>query len=156
MAKIGNINLGDFPLLTATMEDAGGPPSRAANKGSADWALIGKVKDNPRIQIPLFGNGHISTPELSAATPAKYRAGRTRIRRAETGYPGISGEIRQFIRTGEHLPPPTVLERVRVCKKHLHHSTAWKGGMVGILEMRRHYTNYSERVTAYKKISGNN
>jgi tRNA-dihydrouridine synthase len=152
MAKIGNINLGDFPLLTATMEDVGGPPSRAAYRGSADWTLIGEEKDNPRIQIPLSGNGYICTPELSAVTRAKYGAGSIKIGRAGTGYPGIFSEIGQFIRRGEHLPPPTVLERVRVCKKHLHHSTAWKGGMAGILEMRRHYTSYSERVTAYKRF----
>ncbi|WP_298737132.1 tRNA dihydrouridine synthase DusB [uncultured Chitinophaga sp.] len=111
-------------------------------KGNADWTLISKVKNNPHIKIPVFGNGDICTPEQAVAARAKYGVDGIMIGRAAIGYPWIFNEIKHFMRTGEHLPPPTVLERVRVCKKHLHHSVAWKGDVVGILEMRRHYTNY--------------
>jgi len=111
-------------------------------KGNADWSLIGKVKNNPRIHIPIFGNGDICTPEQAVSAREKYGVDGIMIGRAAIGYPWIFNEIKHFMKTGEHLPPPTVLERVRVCKKHLHHSIAWKGEIVGILEMRRHYTNY--------------
>ena len=111
-------------------------------KGSADWTLIGKVKNNPRIQIPVFGNGDICTPEQAVAARAKYGVDGIMIGRAAIGYPWIFKEIKHFMSTGEHLPLPTVLERVEVCKKHLRQSVAWKGEVVGILEMRRHYTNY--------------
>src|ERR1044072_4176032 len=121
-------------------------------KGNADWTLIGKVKSNPRIQIPIFGNGDICTPEQALAARAKYGVDGIMIGRAAIGYPWIFNEIKHFMRTGEHLPPPTVLERVRVCKKNLHHSVAWKGDVVGILEMRRHYTNYLKGLPHIKEF----
>lgn len=111
-------------------------------KGSADWTLIGKVKNNPRIHIPVFGNGDITTPEQAVAARARYGVDGVMIGRAAIGYPWIFREIKHFMATGEHLPPPTVEERVAVCKEHLQKSVAWKGNVVGVLEMRRHYTNY--------------
>ncbi|PSL49388.1 nifR3 family TIM-barrel protein [Chitinophaga niastensis] len=121
-------------------------------KGSADWTLIGKVKNNPRIQIPIFGNGDICTPEQVIAARQKYGVDGVMIGRAAIGYPWIFKEIKHFMKTGEHLPPPTVLERVEVCKKHLHHSVSWKGEIVGILEMRRHYTNYLKGLPHIKEF----
>ncbi|MCW3462492.1 tRNA dihydrouridine synthase DusB [Chitinophaga nivalis] len=121
-------------------------------KGNADWTLIGKVKNNPRIQIPIFGNGDICTPEQVIAARAKYGVDGVMIGRAAIGYPWIFREIKHFMQTGEHLPPPTVLERVEVCKKHLRQSVIWKGDIVGILEMRRHYTNYLKGLPHIKEF----
>ena len=121
-------------------------------KGSADWTLIGKVKNNPRIQIPIFGNGDICTPEQVIAARQKYGVDGVMIGRAAIGYPWIFREIKHFMKTGEHLPLPTVLERVEICKKHLYQSVAWKGEIVGILEMRRHYTNYLKGLPHIKEF----
>lgn len=111
-------------------------------KGEADWTLIGKVKNNPRINIPIFGNGDIDSPEKALEYKNRYGVDGIMIGRAAIGYPWIFNEIKHFVKTGEHLTPPTVEQRVEVCKKHLHKSFTWKGPKVGIFEMRRHYANY--------------
>jgi nifR3 family TIM-barrel protein len=111
-------------------------------KGSADWTLIGKVKNNPRIKMPIFGNGDIDSPEKAVEYKNRYGIDGIMIGRAAIGYPWIFDEIKHFMRTGEHLPPPTIEDRVAVCRKHLYHSVNWKGPVVGINEMRRHYANY--------------
>lgn len=111
-------------------------------KGEADWTLIRKVKENPRIQIPVFGNGDIDSPEKAVEYKNKFGVDGIMIGRAAIGYPWIFREIKHYMQTGQHLPPPTVEERVAVCRKHLHKSFAWKGPKVGIFEMRRHYANY--------------
>lgn len=111
-------------------------------KGSADWTLIGKVKNNPRIQIPIFGNGDIDSPAKAVEYKNRYGVDGIMIGRAAIGYPWIFREIKHYVQTGELLPPPTIQERVDVCKKHLTRSLEWKGPIVGINEMRRHYTNY--------------
>lgn len=111
-------------------------------KGEADWSLIGKVKNNPRIHIPIFGNGDIDSPEKALAYKNRYGVDGIMIGRAAIGYPWIFNEIKHFMQTGEILPSPSVEERVEVCKKHLHKSVEWKGPVVGIFEMRRHYANY--------------
>ncbi|MBI1344007.1 MAG: tRNA dihydrouridine synthase DusB [Terrimonas sp.] len=111
-------------------------------KGEADWTLIGKVKNNPRIQIPIFGNGDIDSPEKAVAYKNRYGVDGIMIGRAAIGYPWIFNEIKHFIKTGEHLDPPTIEDRVAVCRKHLYKSVEWKGPVVGINEMRRHYANY--------------
>src|SRR5882757_429434 len=111
-------------------------------KGSADWELIGKIKNNPRIQIPIFGNGDIDSPEKAVEYKNKYGVDGIMIGRAAIGYPWIFNEIKHFMETGEHLAPPSIEDRVAVCKKHLQKSYEWKGPVVGIFEMRRHYTNY--------------
>jgi tRNA-dihydrouridine synthase B len=111
-------------------------------KGEADWHLIGKVKNNPRITIPIFGNGDIDSPQKALEYKNRYGVDGIMIGRAAIGYPWIFKEITYFVNTGELLPPPTVAERVAVCKKHLLRSFEWKGPVVGINEMRRHYTNY--------------
>ena len=111
-------------------------------KGNADWELIGKVKNNPRIQIPIFGNGDIDSPEKALEYKNKYGVDGIMIGRAAIGYPWIFNEIKHFLETGNHLSPPSIEDRVAVCKKHLQRSYEWKGPVVGIFEMRRHYANY--------------
>jgi len=111
-------------------------------KGSADWSLIANVKNNPRIQIPIFGNGDIDSAPKAVEYKERYGVDGIMIGRAAIGYPWIFNEIKHFAATGDLLPPPTIEQRVAVIKKHLHKSVEWKGDIVGILEMRRHYANY--------------
>jgi tRNA-dihydrouridine synthase B len=111
-------------------------------KGEADWTLIAKVKNNPRIQIPVFGNGDIDSPQKALEYKNRYGVDGIMIGRAAIGYPWIFREIKHYIATGEMLPSPTLQERVEVARKHLRKSIEWKGPIAGINEMRRHYTNY--------------
>lgn len=111
-------------------------------KGLADWRHIAKVKNNPRIKIPIFGNGDIDSPEKALEYKNKFGVDGIMIGRAAIGYPWIFNEIKHFVRTGEHLAPPNIHQRVEVIRKHLHRSVEWKGLKAGINEMRRHYTNY--------------
>jgi tRNA-dihydrouridine synthase B len=111
-------------------------------KGSADWSLIGKVKNNPRISLPIFGNGDIDSPEKAVEYKNRYGVDGIMIGRAAIGYPWIFNDIKHFVATGQHLPTPTITQRIEVCRKHLRRSYEWKGPVVGILEMRRHYGNY--------------
>ncbi|WP_194775201.1 tRNA dihydrouridine synthase DusB [Pararhodonellum marinum] len=136
-------------------------------KGVADWSYLAKVKQNPRIQIPVFGNGDIDSPEKALAYKQKYGIDGIMIGRAAIGYPWIFNEIKHFLETGQKLQGPDLEERIRVAKQHLDFSVEWKGEKLGILEMRRHYTNYfrgmpnfkafrTEMVTAenYEQVSG--
>lgn len=111
-------------------------------KGEADWSLIAKVKNNPRIHIPIFGNGDIDTPEKALEYKNRYGVDGIMIGRAAIGYPWIFREIKHYMNTGELLPPPTIAERLYACRRHLHGSVQWKGEKVGLLEMRRHYASY--------------
>jgi tRNA-dihydrouridine synthase B len=111
-------------------------------KGQADWSLIAKVKNNPRIHIPIFGNGDIDSPEKALEYKNRYGVDGIMIGRAAIGYPWIFNEIKHYFATGEHLPPPDINQRVAVIRKHLKRSIEWKGLVPGINEMRRHYTNY--------------
>lgn len=111
-------------------------------KGQADWTKIGNIKKNPRVHIPIFGNGDIDSPEKALEYRHKYGVDGIMIGRAAIGYPWIFREIKHYFATGEHLPPPTIEERVAAAKEHLEKSIIWKGEKLGILEMRRHYTNY--------------
>ena len=119
-------------------------------KGSADWDLIGKVKNNPRITMPIFGNGDIDSPQKALEYKNRYGIDGIMIGRAAIGYPWIFDEIEHFLKTGEILPPPSIEDRVEVCKKHLHKSFEWKGPIVGIFEMRRHYANYLKGLPGIK------
>ena len=121
-------------------------------KGEADWTLIGKVKNNPRIRIPIFGNGDITSPEKALEYKNRYGVDGVMIGRAAIGYPWIFSEIKHFMETGEHLPPPGIEQRVEVCRKHLQRSFEWKGPVVGILEMRRHYANYLKGLPNIKEF----
>lgn len=120
-------------------------------KGEADWTLIGKVKNNPRINIPIFGNGDIDSPQKALEYKNRYGVDGIMIGRAAIGYPWIFREIKHFIQTQTILPPPTLEERIAVCRKHLEKSVAWKGPVVGINEMRRHYTNYLKGLPGIKE-----
>jgi len=111
-------------------------------KGEADWRLIAKIKNNPRIHIPIFGNGDIDSPQKALLYRNRYGVDGMMIGRAAIGYPWIFREIKHFFATGELLAPPTIPERVDICRKHLRQSVSWKGPVLGILEMRRHYANY--------------
>lgn len=111
-------------------------------KGEADWSLIGKVKENPRIHIPIIGNGDIDSPRKALEYKQRYGVDGIMIGRASIGNPWIFREIKHYVRTGETLLPPSIDERVEVAKKHLTDSIEWKGQKLGVLEMRRHYANY--------------
>jgi nifR3 family TIM-barrel protein len=120
-------------------------------KGPADWQLIGEVKNNPRIQIPIFGNGDVDSPEKAIEMRNQYGVDGVMIGRASIGYPWIFNEIKHFMRTGEHLAAPTIADRVKVCRTHLDASIEWKGPVLGIIEMRRHYTNYFKGIPHFKE-----
>ena len=111
-------------------------------KGHAKWEPIARVKNNPRIRIPIFGNGDIDSPEKALEYKNRYGVDGIMIGRAAIGYPWIFNEIKHFLQTGTHLAPPTIEQRVNVIRKHLHRSVEWKGMKAGVNEMRRHYTNY--------------
>src|SRR6187401_1739760 len=121
-------------------------------KGEADWTLIAKVKENPRIQIPVFGNGDIDSPEKALEYKNRFGIDGIMIGRAAIGYPWIFNEIRHFMKTGEHLPTPTIEDSVNVVRKHLHKSVEWKNPVVGINEMRRHYANYLKGLPNIKEF----
>jgi tRNA-dihydrouridine synthase len=104
--------------------------------------LIAAVKNNQRMHIPIFGNGDIDTPQKALAYKNTYGVDGIMIGRAAIGNPWIFREIKQFLKTGKIVSPPTIEERVEVCKQHLLKSVEWKGEVLGVLEMRRHYTNY--------------
>ena len=120
-------------------------------KGSADWSMIGAVKNNSRIKIPIFGNGDIETPEQVLDMKNKYGVDGVMIGRASIGYPWIFNEIKHFSKTGMHLATPTITDRAEVCKTHLLKSVEWKGEKLGIVEMRRHYTNYFRGLDHFKE-----
>lgn len=120
-------------------------------KGEANWDPIAEVKNHPDIHIPIFGNGDIDSPEKALEYKNKYGVDGIMIGRAAIGYPWIFNEIKHYIKTGEHLAPPTIQERVDVCKKHLMFSIEWKGEKLGIVEMRRHYTSYFKSIPQFKE-----
>lgn len=119
-------------------------------KGDADWTLIGRVKENSRITIPIFGNGDIDSPEKAVEYKNRYGVDGVMIGRASIGYPWIFNEIKHYIATGEHRPAPTVQDRIDACRKHLDFSVRWKGPRVGVVEMRRHYANYFKGLPDFK------
>jgi nifR3 family TIM-barrel protein len=121
-------------------------------KGDADWSWIAKVKENPRITIPIFGNGDIDSPEKALAYKNTYGVDGIMIGRAAIGYPWFFREVKHFFATGEKLAPPTLEERIEVILHHLHASISWKGPKLGILEMRRHYGNYLKGIPNIKPI----
>ncbi len=120
-------------------------------KGSADWTLIGKVKNNPRIRIPIFGNGDIDSPEKALEMKREFGVSGVMIGRASIGYPWIFNEIKHFMQTGQHLEAPSVADRVEVCRTHLNASMEWKGPVLGVIEMRRHYSNYFKGLPHFKE-----
>ena len=121
-------------------------------KGPADWTLIGEVKNNPRIYIPIFGNGDIDSPEKVVEYRARYGVDGVMIGRASIGHPFIFREIKHYMATGQHLAPPTIAERVEAARTHLRSSIAWKGLYEGVVEMRRHYGNYLKGLPNVKEM----
>lgn len=119
-------------------------------KGHADWKPIAAVKNNPRMHIPVFGNGDVNTPEKAKEMRDSYGLDGAMIGRACIGYPWFFNEVKHFFETGEHLPGPTIEERVEVARRHLEMSIAWKGEKLGVFETRRHYTNYFKGIRDFK------
>ena len=111
-------------------------------KGDADWSYISKVKNNPRMYIPVFGNGDVNTPERAMEMRDNYGLDGAMIGRACIGNPWFFNQVKHFMETGTHLPSPSIEQRVSVARRHLEMSVAWKGEILGVLETRRHYTNY--------------
>lgn len=120
-------------------------------KGEADWSYIAEVKNNPRIKIPIFGNGDIDTPEKALEYKNRYGVDGIMIGRASIGYPWIFNEVKHFMETGEHLPAPGVKDRVEAARDHLMMSVKWKGERLGVVEMKRHYTNYFKGIAHFKE-----
>ena len=120
-------------------------------KGEANWSHIARVKNNSRITIPIFGNGDIDSPEKALEYKNRYGVDGIMIGRAAIGYPWIFDEIKYFLKTGKHLPKPTIENRVEVCKMHLQKSVEWKGEKLGLLEMRNHYANYFKGIPNFKE-----
>jgi nifR3 family TIM-barrel protein len=110
--------------------------------GKADWSWLARVKENPRLKIPVFGNGDVDTPEKAVEMINKYGADGVMIGRASIGHPYIFREVRHYMNTGTHLPAATLTEKLDACREHLQSSIVWKGEKLGILEMRRHYGPY--------------
>ena len=119
-------------------------------KGPADWSLIAEVKNNPRMRIPIFGNGDVDSPEKALMMRNSYGVDGVMIGRASIGYPWLFNGIKHFMRTGTHLEAPSVGQRVDVCRTHLLKAIEWKGTKGGILETRRHYANYFKGLDHFK------
>ena len=120
-------------------------------KGHSDWSYIAKVKNNPRMHIPIFGDGDIDSPEKALEYRNKYGIDGIMIGRAAIGYPWIFNEIKHYFATGELLPSPTIADRVEAAKNHLLWSVEWKGERQGVVEMRRHYANYFKGIPNFKE-----
>ncbi|SFR36797.1 putative TIM-barrel protein, nifR3 family [Robiginitalea myxolifaciens] len=119
-------------------------------KGQADWKPIAAVKNNPRMHIPVFGNGDVDSPEAAVRMRDDYGLDGAMIGRASIGYPWFFREVKHYFETGEHLPPPDMMARVEAARRHLEMSIAWKGEKLGVLETRRHYTNYFKGIPNFK------
>lgn len=120
-------------------------------KGEADWTLIQAVKNNPRINIPVFGNGDVDSPQKALEYKNKYGVDGIMIGRASIGNPWVFNQIKHFFETGEELPSPTILDRVEAARRHLEMSLKWKGERLGVVEMRRHYANYFRGIPHFKE-----
>lgn len=119
-------------------------------KGEADWSLIGEVKNNQRMHIPVFGNGDINTPQKALEMRERYGVDGVMIGRAAIGYPWVFNEIKHFMKTGEIKDLPTIEERAALAKEHLERAIKWKGEKLGVVETRRHYTNYFKGIPHFK------
>jgi len=120
-------------------------------KGDADWAPIAEVKNNQRMHIPVFGNGDITSPEKAMEMRDVYGLDGAMIGRASIGSPWFFKEVKHFFKTGKHLASPTIPERVEIARRHLQMAIDWKGDALGVLETRRHYTNYFKGIPHFKE-----
>ncbi len=121
-------------------------------KGDADWKPIAAVKNNQRMHIPVFGNGDVNTPERAKEMRDVYGLDGAMIGRASIGYPWFFNEVKHYFNTGEHLAPPTIAERTEMARKHLQMAIDWKGEHLGVVETRRHYTNYFKGIPHFKEF----
>jgi hypothetical protein len=121
-------------------------------KGEADWASIAQVKNNPRMHIPVFGNGDVNTPEKAMEMRDKYGLDGAMIGRASIGYPWFFNEVKHFFKTGQHLAEPSIAERTEMARRHLQLAIDWKGEHLGVVETRRHYTNYFKGIPHFKEF----
>ena len=119
-------------------------------KGEANWKPIAEVKNNPRMFIPVFGNGDVNSPEKAKLMRDEYGLDGAMIGRASIGNPWFFNQVKAFLKTGEKTQPPSILERINVAKRHLEMSIKWKGDRLGILETRRHYSNYFKGIKDFK------
>jgi hypothetical protein len=120
-------------------------------KGDADWRPIAEVKNNQRMHIPIFGNGDVDTPERAIEMRDEYGLDGAMIGRASIGNPWVFNQVKHFMKTGTHATPPTIMERVEAARRHLEMAIAWKGEVLGVLETRRHYTNYFKGIPHFKE-----
>ena len=120
-------------------------------KGDANWEPIAEVKNNPRMHIPIFGNGDVNSPEKAMEMRDKYGLDGAMIGRASIGYPWFFREVKHYFKTGKHLPLPTMQERVDAARRHLQMAIDWKGEKLGVFETRRHYTNYFKGIPDFKE-----
>ena len=120
-------------------------------KGSADWAPIAEVKNNPRMHIPVFGNGDVNSPERAMEMRDEYGLDGAMIGRASIGNPWFFKQVKHFFETGEHLEPISMTERVDAARRHLTMAIEWKGEKLGVFETRRHYTNYFRGIPHFKE-----
>lgn len=120
-------------------------------KGEADWKPIAKVKNNPRMHIPVFGNGDVTSPEKAKEMRDVYGLDGAMIGRASIGYPWFFNEVKHYFETGEHLSGPTIAERTEMARRHLQMAIDWKGEHLGVVETRRHYTNYFKGIPHFKE-----
>ena len=120
-------------------------------KGNANWKLISEVKNNQRMKIPVFGNGDVNSPERALEMRDKYGLDGAMIGRASIGNPWFFNQVKHYFKTGTHMQPPTIYERIRMAEKHLLMSIDWKGEKLGVLETRRHYSNYFRGIPDFKK-----
>ena len=120
-------------------------------KGEADWSLISEVKNNPRMIIPVFGNGDVNSPERAVEMRDRFGLDGAMIGRASIGNPWFFNQVKHFFKTKEHMPDPTILERIKMAEKHLRLAIDWKGEKLGILETRRHYSSYFRGIPNFKK-----
>ena len=119
-------------------------------KGEANWKPIAEVKNNPRMHIPVFGNGDVNSPEKAEQMRDQFGLDGAMIGRASIGNPWFFNQVKEYFKTGTHAPKPSILERIKVAKRHLEMSIKWKGEMLGILETRRHYSNYFKGIENFK------
>jgi len=120
-------------------------------KGDADWRPIAEVKNNPRMHIPVFGNGDVNTPERAMEMRDTYGLDGAMIGRASIGYPWFFNEVKHYFKTGEHLQKPNISQRVEMARRHLEMAIDWKGEHLGVVETRRHYTNYFKGIPHFKE-----
>ena len=119
-------------------------------KGNADWGPIAEVKNNPRMHIPIFGNGDVNSPELAVEMRDRYGLDGAMIGRASIGNPWFFKQVKHYFKTGHHLEHISMQERVEAARRHLKMSIDWKGEILGVLETRRHYTNYFKGIPNFK------